>query len=315
MRIFPIIPISLMVIICVILSFFVFYNSKNRLNDFIIIILLFVINLRIMIPTDNMVGISSNLDVLFVIDNTISMNALDYNGNSKRLDGVKNDCKNIINSLYGSNFSVITFDNKSRIVIPFTRDINMVIESIDMIEPIEVLYAKGTSLELPKNDIVKLLNYSDEERLKIIFFISDGEITNNSNLGSYKEISKFVDNGAVLGYGTTNGGYMMTKDRYTSEYKYIMDTSDFKYEKAISKMDEKNLKKIADDIEIEYINMASYNKINQKLNDINKMSIFELNSFNKDSYEDIYYYFVIPLLFLLVKDFKRYKRINIWKDY
>lgn len=311
MRTFPIIPISLMVIICVILSFFVFYNSKNRLNDFIIIILLFVINLRIMIPTDNMVGISSNLDVLFVIDNTISMNALDYNGNSKRLDGAKNDCKNIINSLYGSNFSVITFDNKSKIVIPFTRDINMVTESIDMIEPIDELYAKGTSLELPKNDIVKLLNYSDEERLKIIFFISDGEITNNSNLDSYKEISKFVDNGAVLGYGTTNGGYMMTKDRYTGEYKYIMDTSDFKYEKAISKMDEKNLKKIADDIEIEYINMDSYNKINQKLKDINKMSISKINSFDKDSYEDIYYYFVIPLLFLLVKDFKRYKRINI----
>ena len=76
-----------------------------------------------------------------------------------------------------------------------------------------------------------------EGRMTIVLFITDGEITDDSELQSYKELSQYVDGGAVLGYGTDKGGKML--DRYGS---YIRDPQT--YDDAVSKIDEKNLRQI-----------------------------------------------------------------------
>ena len=76
MKLFPIIPIWIMLIICISLIIYIIIKKRDLLQ-ILIIILLFVINLRIMIPSNNSKTIKNDLDILFVIDNTISMNALD----------------------------------------------------------------------------------------------------------------------------------------------------------------------------------------------------------------------------------------------
>ena len=174
MKMFPIIPIWLITIICISLIIYIILSKRNYIHIAIIIIL-FIINLRIMIPSNNDERVSNNLNVLFVIDNTISMNALDYNGSSKRLDGVKDDCKYIIDNLIGARFSVITFDNNSKIMIPFTYDSNITYDSIEIISPINELYAKGTSLNTPLDNMLKVLQNNDNSnRINVVFFISDG---------------------------------------------------------------------------------------------------------------------------------------------
>ena len=100
----PIIPIWLMVIISVSLIILVLYNKqikeiilntqsnerterqKSLLKNYIIsatikisaIILLFIINLRIMLPNGDGKLMNSDYNVLFVIDTSVSMRALDY---------------------------------------------------------------------------------------------------------------------------------------------------------------------------------------------------------------------------------------------
>ena len=312
MRTFPIIPVFWMSIICIILLGLCIY--RKRYLTIGIIILLFIINLRIMVPNGTEKTMSSNVDVMFVIDSTISMNAEDYNGEQKRLDGVKQDCKKIIEELNGARFSLITFNNDAKIMIPFTQDSTMTYEAIDIIEPIDDLYARGTSLNTPKDTMEQYLKQSYEkspDKLRILFFISDGEITDESKLKSFSSIKKYISDGAVLGYGTTTGGYMRYVDKYSNnpqEEKYIMDYSNYNYSKAISRIDEKNLKKIANDIGINYIHMTKTSKINSKLNSIKNNMNYELTSSNKTNYEDIYYIFVIPLLLLLVIDYKHFRR-------
>lgn len=310
MRFFPIIPIWIMIIVCSLLLLFVILKSKKKLIQIMIIILLFIINLRIMIPSNNSKILANNLDVLFVVDNTISMNAEDYNGKNTRLSAVKKDCKYIINRLNGARFSLITFNNTAKIVTPYTKDANLTKEAIDIIEPIDKLYAKGSSLNTPIKTIISSLESSKEkeDRIRIIFFISDGEITDESRLKSFQEISKYIDNGAVLGYGTAKGGYMKSKSSYSDQEEYIKDYNNYNYEKAISKIDENNLKKIAKDINIEYINMEKQSKINNKLNEIEKLANSSIESNDKRTYDDTYYIFVIPLLFLLLVEFNQLRR-------
>ena len=316
MKIFPIIPIWLMLIICIFLLFIILKSNK-KLNYIIIIILLFIINLRIMIPSTNTKVIENNLDILFVIDNTISMNALDYKDNTTRLTNAKKDCQNIIKELNGARFSLITFDNTAKIITPYTSDSNITKEAINILEPIDELYAQGTSLNTPIETIITSLKSSKKKdnRIRILFFISDGEITNNQNLKSFKEISKYINNGIVLGYGTKQGGYIKIKNKYTNKEEYIMDSSNFNYQKAISIIDEKNLKQIANDINIEYINTSNQDRIKNKIKEIKKLSTNNITSNNKNNYEDTYYIFVIPLLILLIIDFNQIRRNIIWKKY
>lgn len=89
-------------------------------------------------------------------------------------------------------------------------------------------------------------------------------------------------------------------DDYDSNYNRI---------NAISKLDENNLKKIASDMNIEYIGMDKQTNIDGKIKEI-QTKLVE-NSFDnsmQNSYTDTYYIFAIPLLGLLIYEFVNYKR-------
>ena len=315
MKLFPIIPIWIMLIICISLIIYIIIKKRDLLQ-ILIIILLFIINLRIMIPSNNSKTIKNNLDVLFVIDNTISMNALDYNGSNTRLSGVKEACNYIIDELNGSRFSVITFDNTSRIVTPYTYDTNITREAISIMTPINELYAKGSSIDVSLDSIMYSLKNSKKknDNNRIIFFISDGENTSNNSIKSFKNVSKYISDGAVLGYGTKKGGYMKDESEYATN-EYIMDYTGTNFGKAISKIDEKNLKEIANDMDVDYIHVTNSNDINSKIKQIKNKTKSTLESNDKSSYDDIYYIFVIPLLILLFIEFDRFRRRIIWKKY
>ena len=235
MKLFPIIPIWIMLIICISLIIYIIIKKRDLLQ-ILIIILLFIINLRIMIPSNNSKTIKNDLDILFVIDNTISMNALDYNGSNTRLSGVKEACNYIIDELNGSRFSVITFDNTSRIVTPYTYDTNITREAISIMTPINELYAKGSSIDVSLDSIMYSLKNSKKknDNNRIIFFISDGENTSNNSIKSFKSISKYISDGAVLGYGTKKGGYMKDESEYATN-EYIMDYTDTNFGKPSQK--------------------------------------------------------------------------------
>lgn len=332
----PIIPIWLMSIICIILMVTIILkrplidkkqNNEKTLrekkpikNDIInicikiaIIILLFVINLRFMIPNGETTAISSDVNVLFVIDTSVSMRALDYNGRKERFEAVINDCCYIVDELPGCKYSIITFGDTAKKLFPFISDTDMVQAELKAITTEDDFYAKGTSINLVKEIFEKTLKEEQKRQNGaskfVIFFITDGEITKEGEkLESFANIRQYVSNGAVMGYGTKSGGKMVSKinkDDPTSEFYYI-DYYDEDYNRitAISKIDEENLKQIASDLEVDYIQMNKTSNINYKLTDVRKqISNFQKTEDKISTYQDIYYIFMIPLVVLLTIDF------------
>ena len=163
----PIIPIWLMTVICIILVILLMYdrqkkikklkeNSNKKSNikkyninttiEIIIISVLFIINLRIMIPNGEINTIESDLDIMFVVDTSVSMKALDYDGQKERLEGVINDCCYIVDELSGCKFSIITFGDTVQRLIPFTTDSDMVQAELKSIKLENDFYDKGTSI-------------------------------------------------------------------------------------------------------------------------------------------------------------------------
>lgn len=340
----PIIPIWLMTIICVILIILIIYSKqlkekitnkqnnektirqKNLIKQYIInasikvsiVVLLFIINLRFMIPNGETMAINSDLSVLFVIDTSISMRALDYNGNKERFERVINDCCYIVDELSSCKFSIITFGDEARKVIPFTTDTDMVQAELKAINLEDDYYAKGSSMNLVKNTLEQTLKEEKQRQNGnskfVIFFVSDGEITKEGEvLESFSNIEQYTSNGAVMGYGTSAGGKMVSRayaDDTNSDYYYLYYYDDnYNRVAAISKLDETNLKKIASDIGIDYIQMSKTSNINYKLSDIKQqISNSQTTEEKISSYKDIYYYFAVPLVILLIVDFIVQKR-------
>ena len=328
----PIIPIWLMSIICIAIVIFILYNKpvkdikttrQKKLHKkyiisssikILIIILLFVINLRFMIPNGENMAIASDLSVLFVIDTSVSMRALDYDGNEERFEGVINDCCYIVDELSNSKFSIITFSDTAQKVIPFTNDTDMVQAELKAISLENDFYAKGSSMNIVKDTLEKSLieekERQNEDTKLIVFFITDGEITKEGeNLESFSNLSQYISDGAVMGYGTKDGGKMVNStysDEPNSNFYYIYYYDDSTYQKvtAISKIDENNLKKIASDLKIDYIQMSEKSNIDGKLKQIKNIESSSQGQEEKiNTYQDIYYYFAIPLVILLILDF------------
>ena len=254
-----------------------------------------VIALRPMKEAGQMDVEMKNIDVLFVIDNTVSMYAEDYRGNSQRMTGALQDCLYLMRQLQGANFAVIRFDNRSRILTPFTQDMETAIDVLDMISEPDSSYAAGSSLNTPYDDMEMLLTSSSkkQDRQTVVFFMSDGEITDGSSLRSFAALGALVDNGAVLGYGTAEGGPMKENPGYG--YIYALSTG----EKALSVLDEETLNTLAGDLGISYMHMDGTVTLDHQVEQIMASSRSTMGKKNVTVYEDIYWYFAIPLVLLL----------------
>ena len=317
MRIDPIIPIWVMAILCIAMLLFWRNNWKAYARQIVAVILIFCVNLRIMVPSDNVTATTQELDtyVLFVVDDTLSMLARDYDGDTERLTAVKNDCEKIIDKMDGAKFAVISFNNNANLVAPYTDNSDYAKSVIESLYPLESLYAKGSSLNICKDVMTDTLKRAHEkgDGNVIVFFISDGEITSSdSRLESFDEASKYADGGAVLGYGTEKGGRMYVKSYYSDQEEVIQDTSSYPYKDAVSRIDEKNLKQIAGDIGVKYINMNDgQSQLEDVVNGAVKNSGGDSASRQVSGYVDIYYIFVAAFAGLMIYEFWSVRKKNV----
>lgn len=309
MSIQPIFPLGTMLAVFAVLfgvTAYLVIKNKAKTGDrigtlarlTIIYVLALIIGMRPVMVETKYEFATKNLDVLFIVDNTISMWAQDYNGKKERMTGVTKDVNYIIDELAGSNFGLVTFDDTAHVLAPFTQDLQYIRDLLDTFESPDSYYAKGSDLSIAYQDIESLLLSSNrkENRKTIVFFISDGEITNGKELKDYSELAQYVDAGAVLGYGSESGGKM--KNNYGNHYIYDYST----HKDAVSKIDEANLKKIAEGLGVEYMNMNNGNSSLMGSVELIKESsktIIESGD-GAEVKKDIYFFFAYPLMLMVL---------------
>lgn len=302
MIIHPILPIWAMAILCILLLCLKRRGLFPFLRQLFLVVLLFVANLRILIPNDSVATETQTLhaNVLFVVDDTISMVANDHNGTNTRLEGAKEDCKHIIEQLNGAKFSTMIFHNKALLLGPYTKDTDFCYNTLNTITPLVEMYAKGSSMNVCKDLLLEQLKKTKEnsEDPVFVFFLSDGEITNEDTLESFSAAASYLDGGAVLGYGTQKGATM-------THYEYLSDTEpteikdpDDYFSPAVSRIDEANLKQLAKDMKLDYIHMPNTSSLDTCLQTL-KQNVSTSNDEDFETgYDETYYYFAIPILLL-----------------
>ena len=241
---------------------------------------------------------TTNLDVAFVVDTTISMWAEDHQGGT-RIDGVREDIRSIMEALPGSSFSLITFDNGAQILTPFTQDIVALEDMLGELEMPSYATSRGSSLNTSYEALHMMVESAarkEGERKTVVFLFSDGETTNGDALQSFKDLGRLVDSGAVLGYGTESGGAMYYPGR-----GYIRNNSNG--DKALSRIDETTLRQIAGDLSVPYINETkdAGTSLAGRLQSVRMMSReAAFAAGNREGYTETYHYFAMFVEFLLL---------------
>lgn len=193
----------------------------------------------------------AELEVLLVVDRTLSMSALDHAGAHSRLEGVREDLTDITEALPNSSFAMITFGKEPSLRLPFTSDPDAVEAAVDDLAREPMLDGVGTKVDRPLELMTEVLKRAEEahpDRKRVVVFASDGENTLPGRNASFSGLRKYVDEAAVLGYGTSTGGLMPSGGNPPWSVVRDLRTG----QDAITRVDEGNLERIAEQMDGDY---------------------------------------------------------------
>ncbi|MDO7869218.1 vWA domain-containing protein [Nocardioides jiangxiensis] len=196
--------------------------------------------------------VGNDLEVLLVVDETLSMSALDYNGARSRLEGVRDDLTTITKALPYARFGLIGFGHDAKVDLAFTDSRAAIQRAITGITREPMMAGTGTTLDRPLDLMTTVLAQAQRQhpdRRRVVIFLSDGENTKAGAVQrSFAVARKYVDDGAVLGYGTSQGGRMPTGGEPPWTFVRNLATG----QDARSRIDETNLRKIAGQLGVDY---------------------------------------------------------------
>ena len=216
------------------------------------IVVVFAMLLRPGIPGGTSQTLATDTDVVIVVDTTASIVAEDWAGDRPRIDGVRADVQAIVDEYPGARYALNSFDAAAQLRLPLTTDATALMSSLDVMRPEVTDQSRGSSIGIANRMLADTLSAAAKaspERARMVFYLGDGEQTASREPESFASSAKYVDGGAVLGYGTTEGGPMKkTTGAGAAAGGYI----EYQGAPAMSVIDEDNLRQVSEQLGVEY---------------------------------------------------------------
>lgn len=211
-----------------------------------------VLALRPGIPGGETETLATDTDIVILVDSTASIVAEDWGDGAPRLEGVRADVAALAEAYPGARFALITFDAAAELRLPLTTDTAALRSAMEVLTPEVTQRSRGSSIGIASGLLAQTLAdaaASAPDRSRMVFYLGDGEQTAAGPPESFRDSAELVDGGAVLGYGTPEGGRMKVQTGDVARgAEYIRDGS----EPALSRIDEQALQTIADDLGVPY---------------------------------------------------------------
>ncbi|GAA1978185.1 VWA domain-containing protein [Isoptericola halotolerans] len=195
------------------------------------------------------------VDVYFVVDRTGSMAAEDWGPeqDAPRLDGVRHDVTALAESVGDGRFAVIAYDSQATRQLPLTWDRGALGSWAQSVTHELTDFSQGSLVDRPLDDLAAALEGSREQNpanMRVVYFLTDGEQTAGGEPRSFADLAPLIDAGAVLGYGTTDGGRMLESTPAGVGPGYIQDPAGGD---GLSVADPTTLQALADELGLPYV--------------------------------------------------------------
>ncbi|MCH7723802.1 MAG: VWA domain-containing protein [Bacteroidetes bacterium] len=235
----------------------------------------------------------TGIDVFILLDVSRSMTAEDIKPN--RLEKAKYQISNLIRKLQGDRIGLIIFAGKAYIQFPLTTDYSAAGLFLSAVDVNSVPYP-GTAINSAINLAVE--SFDSSATSKVIIAITDGEdhagdVMDAVNEAVTKDIRIYT-----IGLGSTGG---VPIPMYNSRGDMIGFKKDNEGNTVLTKLDEAGLKQIAAAGSGKYFRGNNYEDYLDKIyNDLSELKKSEFGVKKVTDYEDRFYYFLIPAIFLLI---------------
>lgn len=245
------------------------------------------------------------VDVVFAVDVSKSMLAEDIAPN--RLEKAKQLVSQIVNNLAGDRVGIIAYAGSAFPQLPITTDYGaakMFLQALNT----NMVSSQGTAI----GEAIKLATtyYNDSDQTnRLLFLITDGE----DHEGGIDEITKEAAKDGIrivtIGIGTTKGGPIpLKRNGVVQSYQ-----KDQQGETVITRMDEKNLKKIAKLGNGKYIDGSVTSEVIDQVTQIlENMEKKEFESKQISNYKDQFQWFLGLGIFFLLLDIFLLERKTSW---
>ncbi|MFC0673394.1 vWA domain-containing protein [Brachybacterium hainanense] len=295
------IPLGLaMTILCVVL---LIRRRRQRiawLRRLLMVLLICVVALRPVTPIEGEQTERMNANIFFVVDRTGSMNAEDYADGQPRLEGVKADMARIMADTEGARYSIIGFDSTAAKQLPLTTDAGAALSWVDTLTTEPTAYSQGSNVDRPLVPLLTALSEAkrdDPESSRLVYVLSDGENTDGQESEPFTPVASMIDGGAVLGYGTAEGGPMRVEGG-EKDGEYITDSSGAQ---GRSSIDEQQLETIAGQMGVPYLHRTDPEEPIEGTREGIELRPVPIESTARvPSFEDWYWIAAIPLTGLFI---------------
>ncbi|MBJ7357256.1 VWA domain-containing protein [Nocardioides sp.] len=200
------------------------------------------------------------LDVVVAVDRTTSMSALD-DPTGSRITAVRRDLVELGDQLGPSRFTVVTFGEAASVRLPATSDRASYRGEVESLQVERADDGAGSSVgrAVPLlEDLFARAERTGPERLPVLVFVSDGENTSPDEQESFRGLADQTLAAVVLGYGTAEGAPMpldrveLDETPPPAATPGAVVTVPETGEVALSRLDEGNLRLIADELDATY---------------------------------------------------------------
>ncbi|RSX53133.1 VWA domain-containing protein [Bifidobacterium goeldii] len=213
-------------------------------------------------------------DVVVAVDVTGSMAVADaqYGSDtvSSRLDAARQAVNDITARYADSSFAALRFGASGTLDVPLTPDSNAITNWADTLTAEATSVSAGSSLDAPLDQLMlslKSIRNQHPDDVIVLYMITDGEQTSTVTRRSYSTLRRYLDDAFTIGVGSTDGGTIPniadgvgnTNGQSDQAQQWVIDPTTG--QPGISKLDENNLRDIADEMGGSYVHMDATHTI------------------------------------------------------
>ncbi|WP_301124061.1 MULTISPECIES: vWA domain-containing protein [Mycolicibacterium] len=157
-------------------------------------------------------AVTSDLNIFFVVDRSVTTRIEDFGVREPRMQGIRTDIAALMEKYPSARFSMVSFSTKPKVSWPLSQEFDGLdayvkgLSAYGLTPANAVYYINPTVANDALKQRLEAAKTAYPESKNVVFYLGDGYRGQEVPKGTFNVPEDLISGGAVLGYGTPEGG-------------------------------------------------------------------------------------------------------------